>query len=323
MNNKIYNSVKKIKEGVLNCDEYYMDQRTEQKNEFIILIKPECFNNIDSMFGIINSIYDICLKNGVLISGFKAFDGSYAKENAYIENEYYVLNRSAHYGFDHVPFAYQAVLRKEYDGYNIISAYSFLNHAKKDYTAKSLEEVTEIRLSDKIGNGTYVLPIEYDNKKYAIINAFHPEQINHFYNPKHITVALFCQSDMDYKYLADNCIGNYVPERAAQSSIRYYLFQNQEYFNLTINKLFNGVHISPSPLEGIFGYYRYSQYYKADPSRSYLYRQILNLGVRPDQFFSLIENPSFLYNGKVVDIFGLCETKNAEEIVKIISELFI
>lgn len=321
MINKIFDSVKNIKSGNLLYDEYNKEQQSSRRNEFVVLIKPECFKVTDSMYDIVNAILTICENNKVTVNGFKAFNGNYAKEMAYIENEYYVLNRSARYGFDHIPFAYQSEIIRKYPECTTISAYGFLYHSNGDYTAKTLEEVTETRLSDKIGNGTYILPIEYHGEKYAVINPFHPEQINHFYNSKHITVALFCQSDMDYSMLANHCIGNYVPERAEKSSIRYHLYNNQGKYGLTINRLFNGVHISPSPLEGMFGYYRYSRYYRQDLSRSSLYRRIVDMRIRPDQIFALIENPTFSYNGELVDIFGLCESKNSEDILSILSEI--
>lgn len=323
MNDGIFNAVKRIKEGSLMNFEYTTEIQTEHKNEFVIILKPECFISSHSAFDVVNSIFNICRDHDIVIHGFNAFNGLYAQRQAYIENEYYMLNRGARYGFDHLPFEYKAEIKRRYEDYIIIGAYGFLEFANNDYTAKSLEEVTETRLSDKIGNGTYVLPLQYKDENYAIINAFHPEQVNHFNNPQHITIALFCSSNTDYSTLASKCIGHYVPERAEQGSIRHYLYRFQEKYGITINNLFNGVHISPSPLEGMFGFYRYSKYFRQDLSRSLLCKNLIDIGLRIDQVYSLLDNPTCLYREKITDIFNLCEAHNAEEIITLIQEIYL
>lgn len=321
MIDKIFNSVKAIQNGSMMNFEYNVEKSINcGKNEFVILIKPECFFTY-ALYDVIDSILGICNEYNIAILGFNAFNGIYAQKFAYIENEYYMLNRGARYGFDHLPMEYKEMIKRKYGDAIVLGAYGFLEYAKLNYTAKSLEEITEKHISDKIGNGTYVLPLEYKGDQYAIINAFHPEQLNHFYSPKHITVALICASDTDYKELVNNCIGNYVPLKAESGSIRHHLYQHQEEYGLVINNLFNGVHISPSPLEGIFGYYRYSKKYKYGLSQISLCKKLAAMGIGTDKIFSFLENPIFYYRGRGEDVFNLCESKNSYEIISMIQEM--
>lgn len=80
------------------------------------------------------------------------------------------------------------------------------------------------------------------------------------------------------------------------------------------------MHTSPSPLEGILGFYRYSDVIKNNISRTHLGR-LLNEKYSESQIEEFMENLTVFFNGQNPDLFGICEQKNADKIAQIIKGL--
>lgn len=296
------------------------EQNLIYENEFVLLIKPECFfkfeDNQKNIKEILAYIMNKLKHYNVNIVGSIIFNGKYAASRGIIENEYYILNKNARYGINHLATNNRQKIFRNYSDYIPIGAYGFLKLAP-EYTAQSLELITETQLSDKIGNGTYVCPITYNNDKYAVINAFHPYQVEHFNSENNITLVLLCNTNTNYELLADSLVGFYSPEKAIEGSIRKYLYDRQTELGLYINNLYNAVHISPSPLEGILGFWRYSSVIRNDISKTYLGKALSNI-IPYEKIEELVENPTINYNDKYMDLFEVCERKNALEIIKIL-----
>jgi hypothetical protein len=294
----------------------------ENMNEFVVLLKPECFKiRIDKEFTkLMDYINNMFNKYEVQVIGASIFNGDHARKYSLIESEYYMLNKGARYGYLYLPTTYQRDIRLQYDDCEVIGAYNFILTNKHGITSTELEQKTSTSPSDKIGNGTYILSLEYGENKYAVINAFHPEQLEHFYKKENITTAILCRSHTEYNTLSENMVGHYVPSNSKPDSIRYYMYKNQKEMGIQINNFFNGIHISPSPLEGIFGYYRYSSFFRKSLLTTYLGSELSALGLSCGKICSFIQNPLITHQNETVDLFGMCENKDTEDIIKIIKE---
>lgn len=321
---KIIEEVMKIKNDVGPASFFnVVNPKFSGENEFVVLIKPECFvsKNAENIKAVINVILNILKRNNVSIGAYRIFNGGYSRIHALIENEYYILNRGARYGVSHLTYANREKINKASMGKIIIGAYGFLNLSKK-YDEESLEQLTESIPCTKIGNGTYTVDVVENGNVYTVINPFHPFQLMHFNNRESITVALICRSDTKYTKLAMEMIGHYIPSRASKHSIRGELFLLQQELEIKINNLYNGVHISPSPLEGAIGFYRYCP----DNINELLGKT--NLERELDKHFNnkvnlmnLNENPTFYIKGEYTDIFEAVEGKDLYDVVDVIKSV--
>ena len=80
--------------------------------------------------------------------------------------------------------------------------------------------------------------------------------------------------------------------------------------------------VSPSPLEGILGFYRYSNKIRDNITQTYL-GGLLASKYKEYQIEEFMENPTVFFNGVNMDLFEICEHKNADEIAEIIKGLGI
>lgn len=309
------------------CDTAFniVDGKFSGKNEFVILIKPECFavNRTENIEKVVDLILEVLKKNNVSIGAYRIFNGEYSRIHSLIENEYYILNRGARYGLSHIAYVNRERINKSNVGKIILGAYGFLALSKK-FNEESLEQLTEITPCAKIGNGTYTIDVEEDGNVYTVINPFHPFQLTHFNATGSITVALMCRSDTTYAQLASEMIGHYIPSMALQQSIRGKLFLLQKELDIQINNLYNGVHISPSPLEGAIGFYRYwdKNLYNLLGQTNCECELKRSLKNKVD-LISLSENPTFYINGEYQDLFGAVEGKDLTEVADVIKNGFL
>lgn len=229
-------------------------------NEFVILVKPECFSSLDHDQNVA-FFRDLLLQFSVFeveISGVCAFNAWYSRKHALLENQYAILNRGARYGYDALPPSIRLAIDEHVGRGCVVGAYPFLSeHA--EMTAAQLEALANGQGSIKYGNGTYLMPyFPLAGETQYIINAFHPFQLEHFNRPGNVFLAIACASLQDYAVLAHDLVGCFIPEKASTGSLRHALYAKAQQYGLHIvDTLRNGYHISPSPLEGFFALQRY------------------------------------------------------------------
>ncbi|STP81987.1 Uncharacterised protein [Enterococcus cecorum] len=283
------------------------------KNEFLILLKPEIlYPNVSWKVErqIFKRIFSLFGRNDVSVIATAIFDGVYAKKNKIFSRHYSQLYRGA----TGKTLKYDKRFTKES---GLVSAYSFLNNSS-DYDAVRLEEEAHLNGSRKVGNGTYIYDFVYDNKNISVINAFHPNQINHFEKNENMFVIFYCQSETSYSELSEKLIGFFKPSEAVEGSLRSYFWKNRERLGLNISTLRNGIHISPSSLEFLKNLSLYFE--KIEISDTFCGSELVRFGVQKKFIEKLYENPySNLYEQYIFDIL---EGKDIGQMINILKELY-
>ena len=233
---KIYEAMRECyytNEKRIIVKEYCADNEIlKYENQFIVLIKPECFDGgiIDTP-QILNEMIHKFKEYGVVIHSAAVINGDYIKKHRIAENQYYNLNYASNYGFEKLPVDYQKKLISLFPNHRILGAYQFLQMFPK-YTVEELEKKSHEKGSIKIGNGNYALELQEDGSNYVVLNAFQPHQVKHFQKFDSVMVALECLSNEDYSILADSLVGNFNPKLAKQGSLRNYLYKNVKQLHL-------------------------------------------------------------------------------------------
>lgn len=290
-------------------------------NQFVILIKPECFMIGVDYKTIIAALLEKCENHHISINGAYALNGVFIRKTGLIKEQYSALNEGAVNGLNQAPVYLVDIIRKKFGNVKIEGAYQFLEE-NPTITCKKLEELSHIKGSYKLGNGLYAF--YFEEAATVVINAFHPHQIEHFTNSDSVVIALICSSCYQYSKIGDYVIGNYNPQVAACNSMRYYIYINRNILGLSrVNIFYNGFHISPSPLEGMFAVIRYAK--KNGPGQigvadTILGRYMLSHGYRQNDIEELSKNPYIKDNGKFRTLFD-CAEENKDDIQYVVKSI--
>ncbi|WP_271003479.1 hypothetical protein [Listeria seeligeri] len=320
--NKLFKSLELVrKKNVPACDNAisYSENGKKYSNQFIIMIKPEClYSRNENTKEIIKLLINNLIKSNIEIGAAFSMNGRYIAQNSIIENQYFMLNKYAHLGLGSVPLNTVRNLESRVEKVNVIGAFNFLELYSDHFDEALLERIAHKNGSEKLGNGLYLLHLIHDNIPYGIINAFHPYQKKHFCNENSNLILLECYSNQPYWKLDEEIIGNFKPSDARENSIRSMLFRNQEKLGITINTMFNGVHVSPSPLEGLKAL---QLYFKGiDIIDTNLGNQLVELGFNYNQIQNLLNNPYVIEGNKHVTLFDKVEGRDTEEILEYLSK---
>lgn len=293
-----------MKETLLTYDDSVIGDKL---NQFIVMIKPEVLN-IDA-----NKYKKVIRK---LLQGFDMYDvsmdaafimnGGYLEKKHLIESQYRNLNMGAKFGLKALNPYLNVRIRERYKNQDILGAYDFLKY-NPSISCSELEEISHKIGSRKEGNGVYVFLFEKYNS--AIINAFHPHQIEHFYEKGNCTAVFICSSKTDYKMLQGKLVGNFNPKNAEEKSLRNYVFTHNDYFGIkNIGIFYNCFHISPSPLEGMFAVCRYCEDISRESfgyENTVLGKKLLESGYTMEKIDELKNNP--LLRDKQTTLFDYLE----------------
>lgn len=296
---------------------------SEKKNQFLIMIKPESLeiNNGVNTGEIIKETFRKFDEYDIQLNACYILSGNYLNENDLMEKQYSILNKGAKNGLLGIPGKYRHTIYENYSEYEILGAYEFLDKYS-GISTEYLEKESHKIGSDKIGNGTYLLRYQIEDKKYGIINAFHPRQLEHFYDDDSVVVTMDCSSNTRYEDIALKMIGFFNPAKADKESLRYYLYNNKNTLCIkNVGIFLNGFHISPSPLEGMFATQRYcveNEIQSISLENTKLGSVLIKQGLSIEKICMLACNPYIEIDGDVNSLFDVCEGKDCDFIVKFI-----
>lgn len=318
---KIYKSLDKVRnENIPSCDIAipYGENWKNYSNQFVIIIKPEClYSGNANTKEIIRLIIKNLIMNNIEVSSALTMNGKYITQNSIIENQYLMLNKYAHLGSAALHLSEMRKYDSKYENINVIGAFNFLELYGAHFNEADLERIAHQNGSEKIGNGLYLLHLKHDNISFGIINAFHPYQKKHFCNENSNLILLECNSNQPYWKLDEEIIGNFNPTNAKVNSIRSMLYKKQENLGISISTMLNGVHVSPSPLEGLKAL---QLYYSEDIIKTNLGKQLIDGGLNYIQIQNLLNNPFINEDDECITLFDIIEGKDTKEIVEYLLE---
>lgn len=303
----------------------YREGKNEEilSNDFLLLVKPECFrgNSFKNIFRLLGDV-DKCLgKFNVLINGVYAFNWHLSVATNFVEQHYFVLNRAANRDADGIPDE----MRDKYaQGDQVIGAFRFLQ-IHPHITSTDIEQLAHRQGTTKLSNGIYGSRIQVLEKRFFVINAFHPEQVARLNSPKGVFLALICRSQQSYRVLTGKMVGNFVPANATAGSLRNMLYKQATSYGINrVDVLFNGFHISPSPLEAIFSIERLLRIFgdaQFQPSQSNIGNTLGWSNANSAEWRCLGKNPLVDTDIGKCFLFDLIEDLDSAQIVTVLEKL--
>jgi len=229
------------------------------RNQFLLLLKPEV--TLAGSPANLRATLDLLLSTlhrwGIAIGGIRVFSSTFVRTHHLVPSLYRILHRVSMYGVAGMSQGSLARLMKLFSGVRaeeqIRGAYQFL--ADNDHvTARSLSVMGDSVGTVKIGSGVYAVALPIKGHSMVVLNPFHPHQASWLSMPGSCLVAFECFTNHEWRVLRSQVAGGIEPCIAAIGSLRRTLYDQQEKLGLlrSLCIAYNGIHVSPGPVEALF-----------------------------------------------------------------------
>ncbi len=299
------------------------------RNEIVMFIKPEAFMLADTAHSIKIAelvmaklaAFDARVAGAVLIGG-KVLDRMEIMSAHYGLINY--LSRTASQSLsaeDRGKIA--SALGMPIEGWDILGGHEYLAQYPSE-TSKDLDQLWFAGRSTKIRSGFYVKTAEKPDRKIILVNAFHPEQLNHFTDPTHRIALLLIHSNNDWTTLKNIMTGATFPDKADPISIRGTLHANPaEYGFESVTIANNTVHLSAGPFEALFeitNFFGKLMNVDATKTQPHAVKHMVAAGLSVDQALAAIKNPIISENPKPTDLYSATEDMDTEAAINVYRE---
>ena len=244
----------------------YEKGKPQQLNQhhLLLMLKPE-LTSINQGVQLDLILDELLLRlddRDVEIGAVCVISSLYLKKKKIIENQYGMLNKISKNGLNELSDAAKKMLAMKYPEFEkkehfIYGGHQFLQKYQ-ELTPYGLELLTRNVKVDKLGAGTYAIEAEVDGEKMLLLNSFHPCQLEWFTAPAKSIIVIECFSKQPMRMLREDFIGATDPKEAKAGSFKHMLLSEQERFGLSnVCTRFNGIHLSPGPVEAMAGMIHY------------------------------------------------------------------
>lgn len=301
-----------------------------KQNHFIIMMKPELNDTIRGVDT--KAILDLLLEKfkiwNINVGAVRVLSSDYLKKKLLIEKNWYTLNTICKNGLDECSEITKKALSKEFPDVplnkdNVLGGFEFLNNYS-EFSSFALDILTRNLKTVKVGAGAYAIKIDINGNPKIILNSFHPYQYDWFTRKGNSVIVFECITNSNLIDIRHNMIGLVSPRDSQIGSMKRILFEEKENFNVSnVSVLFNGFHVSPNPIEGMFSIVDFFSDTESGKTISLKETLLGNLLLKNNMKISEIENlrynPTKKENTTEKPIFELIEDKNWDDTMMIIN----
>jgi hypothetical protein len=236
------------------------EREPDKRNHFVLFMKPELLAVRDGAK--LGPVFDVIAaalrKYAVEVGAVRAVNGPYLARHKIMEEHYGVINRASRLGRAALSAPTLQKLEAETPGIkSILGAHQFLERYT-DVSPFALDIIVNTIGSKKVSSGKYFSVLNVQGERVVVLNAFHPQQIEHYTQPGQELVAFECWTDTDWEVLRTQMTGATDPARAAEGSIRRTLREHNRELGLhEVTTATNGVHCSAGPFEAMLEFCRF------------------------------------------------------------------
>lgn len=308
----------------------YEIEKHQQLNQhhLLLMLKPELtsIHKGVQLDRILDELFLRLDNHDIEIGAVRVISSLYLKEKKIIEKQYGMLNKISKNGLSELSdtakkmlfFKYPEFKQKEhfiYGGHQFLQKY-------EELTPYGLELLTRNMKVDKLGAGTYAIKAEVDGEQMLLLNSFHPCQIEWFTAPAKSIIVMECFSKKPMRMLREDFIGATDPKEAKAGSFKHMLLSEQKRFGLTnVCTRFNGIHLSPGPVEAMAGMIHYfrTPETRLTPAHT-LFGQLLKKNGFSDESLDLLCEDVSIHSSEV-PVFELTENLNWDESLDLLTKV--
>ncbi|MER3124984.1 hypothetical protein ABQG68_06150 [Bacillus pumilus] len=295
-------------------------QQCKNQHHLLLMLKPE-LTSIHKGVQLDRILDELLVRlddRDVEIGAIRVISSLYLKEKKIIESQYGMLNKISKNGLSELSDAAKKMLIKKYPEFKkkehlIYGGHQFLQKYQ-ELTPYGLELLTRNVEVDKLGAGTYAIEAEVDGEKMLLLNSFHPCQIEWFTAPAKAVIVIECFSKQPMRMLREDFIGTTDPKEAKAGSFKHMLLTEQKRFGLSnVCTRFNGIHLSPGPVEAMAGivHYFHTPETELTPAHTFFGQLLKKNGFSAEELDLLCEDVSI--RSSETPVFELTENLNWDE----------
>jgi len=297
---------------------------SENRNQLLFFCKPEVFFPEAKSDKIIELAMAKFSSFHVKVEGIACMSGKYLGEKGIMDKHYGFINRLSK-GVSKIIQPEELARIQELAGFSKDDSFEVLGgHEMIEKHNLSTQQLTHLWNSQpnmKIRSGFYFVVLNVDNKKIALVNGFHPAQLEHFTGKDSKIVLVLLSSNQDFSLLKNSMAGATSPDKASVDSIRGEIFLNQKALGVEEISMFkNFVHLSAGPFEAAFEINNFLSTLSAagfDFSKINVSLKAKKLGISEEKILKILENPQIVINEKSTDLYSVTEEKNTDEALEI------
>ena len=301
-------------------------------HHFLVFMKPELTSienevNVDEA---INLILECFKYFGAEIGGIRAISSKLVIHEQLIEKNYFLLNQISKFGLEACSASVLTRLQnitvpEVWEQIKVLGGFQFLDNYPK-FNAYSLCALIDNVGSKKIGSNIYATFLELMGEQLLVLNGFHPFQYEWLTHSGSAIVAIEGFTNRSWKDIHHFLIGTIKPDMAQKGSIRREIFNARKKIGISQSNIaFNGVHVSPGPLEAMFQIVNFfdSQAKRILLSQTVFGKRLLLLGLDEETISVLEKNPYVPWQGNEQPIFELSEDMDGHFAEKIVNTTIV
>jgi len=230
-----------------------LETRTEAQNQALLMLKPECFlQGPEVAKAVIDLILGTVTRFRGVVGGAVTLDGSVLDRLGTIDRHYRLASELSG-GASHLVIPEDLEQMKRLCEVNgdlpVWGGHEYLAQ-HPELSPAALDEAWFQRRPRKVRSGFYTVPFEHEGRPCLLVNGFYPAQAHHFTAPGRTVVLLLLHSDMPWRVMRREMLGDTYPEKALPGSIRRSLLEQRESLGLPrVDITSNFVHLSAGPFE--------------------------------------------------------------------------
>lgn len=224
---------------------------TGRQNQALLLLKPESFLAGDAAArGVVSVVQAGLDRYGIEVAGIAVLEGSVLERQGTIDRHYQaasVLSRGASRLVGPEDRARVETLCQASGP--VLGGHEFLAR-HPEVSPEDLDGAWFAAGPRKVRSGFYAVPFRDAGLPCLLVNGFYPAQARHFTAPGRTVVAAVLHTDLPWRVLRRDVLGDTYPDRALPGSIRRTLLERKAELGLArVDITANFVHLSAGPFE--------------------------------------------------------------------------
>ncbi len=286
------------------------------QNQALLLLKPETFLAGEragrSVVAVVQGALD---RYGIEVAGLVVLEGSVLERQGTIDRHYQaasVLSRGASRLVGPEDRARVEALCQASGP--VLGGHEFLAR-HPEVSPEDLDGAWFAAGPRKVRSGFYAVPFQDGGLPCLLVNGFYPAQARHFTAPGRTVVAAVLHTDLPWRVLRRDVLGDTYPDRALPGSIRRTLLERKAELGLArVDITANFVHLSAGPFEAAWEIVNFLGGLSEGPARledTRLMALWQGLGGDPAMLEDRVRTGIWHPGGAAQDLFGPTEDLDA------------
>ena len=301
------------------------------ENQPLLFVKPEVTQLGDSARPALEVVEAVLAAWGCEIDGISLLGPAYLQRHKLIEAHYGQINTYSTRGLAAISAEGREAVTEwlsslGYAELRVLGAHEYLEETPGLSSGELLALQKHATQSLKIAGGAYAAVIEYGDSRTAVINGFHPAQLEHFYTASAPILVATLRTTSNWRDLRRSMIGATDPTNAEMGSMRQRLFTDAVGLGLeSVDGMRNCVHLSAGPLEAAIEISRYFGNFEDSGAIDPIETNIgaLVVGALGRQFLTdALSNKDLLVDGRAEPAFDLTEELNTDEAFRLLTSTY-